>query len=120
MLNEGSIPDTYWNEAIHTIVYTLNQVQLRVNSRMTPYELWYNWKPSVNHFRVFGTKSFIKRDAHGLGSFDSRSDEGIFLAYSTKRKAYKCYNKNLRKKVDIINMRIDEDLHKKNLHQTLY
>lgn len=79
---------------------------------MTPYELWYDRKPSLKYFRVFGSKCFIKRDVDGFGSFDSQSDEGIFLGYSTNSKAYKCYNKRLRKMVDSINVRIDEDLHK--------
>lgn len=80
---------------------------------MTPYELWYDRKLSLKHFRVFGSKCFIKRYVDGLGSFDSRSDEGIFLGYLTNSEAYKCYNKKLRKMVDNINVRIDEDLHKK-------
>lgn len=63
---------------------------------MTPYELWYDQKPSVKYFKVFGSKCFIKKDMDGLGSFDSRSDEGIFPGYSSNNKAYKCYNKRLR------------------------
>jgi hypothetical protein len=43
-----------------------------------------------------------------LGKFDSRVDEGIFLGYSTRSKAYKCYNKRLHKVVECIDVRIDE------------
>lgn len=33
MLNEASLPDTYWKKVIHTIAYTLNRVQLRTNNK---------------------------------------------------------------------------------------
>ncbi|GLJ46796.1 hypothetical protein SUGI_0986920 [Cryptomeria japonica] len=112
MLNEANIPDTYWKEVIHIVVYTLNWVHLRVNSKMNLYELWYDRKPSLKYFRVFGSKCFIKRYADGLGSFQPWSDEGIFLGYSTNSKAYKFYNNRLRKMVESINVRIDEDLYK--------
>lgn len=102
MLNEASLSDTYWKEVVHIATYTLNQVQLRTNSKMTPYELWYDWKPSVKHFKVFGIKFFIKKDLDGIGSFDSRSGEGIFLGYSSNIKAYKCYNKRLRRVIESV------------------
>lgn len=79
---------------------------------MTPYELWYDRKPSVKYFKVFGSKCFIKRDMDGLGSFDSRSDEGFFLGYSFNNNAYKCYNKRLRRVIESVHVRFDEDMHK--------
>lgn len=88
MLNEANLPNVYWKEAVHTKVYTLNRVQLRVKNKMTPYELWNDRKPSVKYFKVFGSKCFIKRDEDRLGSFESRCDEGISLGYSTHSKAY--------------------------------
>lgn len=89
MLDEANIPDIYWKEAVHTAIYTLNWVQLRVNSRMTPYELGNESKPSLKHFSVCGSKCFIKKYVNGLGSFDSRSEEGIFLGYSANNTTYK-------------------------------
>lgn len=78
---------------------------------MTPYELWYDRKPSVKNFKVFGSKCFIKRDEDGLGKFESRCCEGIFLGYSTHNKTYKCFNKRLKKVVESVHVKID-DLHK--------
>jgi hypothetical protein len=62
----------------------------------------------VKHFRVFGSKCYIKRDEDNLGKFDSRSDEGIFLGYSPNKKAYKCYNLRLHKIVESANVKIDD------------
>ena len=85
MLNEAKIPDCYWREVVYTIVYVQNRGQLRVNSDNTPYELWFGRPASVKHFRVFESKCYIKREDDNLGKFDSRTDEGIFLGYSSKK-----------------------------------
>jgi hypothetical protein len=70
--------------------------------------LWFGRPTSVKHFRVFGSKCYIKRDEDNLGKFDSISNEGIFLGYSSKKKAYKCYNIRLHKIVESANVKIDD------------
>jgi hypothetical protein len=57
-----------------------------------PYELWKGIPTSVKHFRIFGSKCYIKRYDEDLGKFESRTDERIFLGYSSKIKFYICYN----------------------------
>ena len=42
------------------------------------------------------------------GNFDTKSDEGIFLGYSPRRKAYKCLNVNTNKVVESTNVNFDE------------
>lgn len=110
MLNESNLLDVYWKELVHTVVYTLNRAQLRVHNKRKPYELWYGKKPSVKYFKVFGSKCFIKKYDDGLGIFDARCDNGIFLGYSTHSKAYKCFKKCLKRIVECVHVIIDEDL----------
>ena len=64
----------------------------KCNCNKTPYELWKGNPANVKYFRIFGSKCYIKREDQNLGKFESRVDEGIFVGYSRKRKAYKCYN----------------------------
>ena len=46
------------------------------------------------HLRVFGCKYYVHNNGkEPLGKFDSRSDEAIFLRYSSHSKAYKVFNK---------------------------
>ena len=63
--------------------------------------------PSVKYFRIFGSKCYILKDNRN-GKFDAKSDEGIFLGYSIKSKAYKCLNSNTNKIVESVNVKIDE------------
>ncbi|XP_070046348.1 uncharacterized protein [Nicotiana tomentosiformis] len=56
----------------------------------TPYELLKGRKPNISHLRAFGCKCFVHNNGKdSLGKFDSRSDGGVFLGYSSHSKAYK-------------------------------
>ena len=43
-----------------------------------------------------------------MGKFESRSDERIFLGYSSTSKAYRVYNKRTTKVMEAVNVVIDE------------
>jgi len=60
----------------------------------TPYELFKERKPNIVHLRIFGCICYVHNNGKdALGKFDPRSDEAIFLAYSSHSKAYKVFNK---------------------------
>jgi len=77
-MKERNTGHTFWVEVIHTTVHILNKSHLRPNSDNTPYELWFGRQASIKHFKVFGSKCFIKNNDEHLGKFDNRDDEGIF------------------------------------------
>ena len=81
---------------------------LRNNTDKTPYELWKGIPTNVKHFKIFGSKSYIKREDGKMGKFDSRVDKGVLVGYSSTRKVYKCYNLVLNKVLESINVTIDE------------
>ena len=109
-MNEKNIAKTYWVEEIHTTSHILNKAHLRPNNDKTPYELWFIISASIKHFKVFGSKCYIKNNDEQLGKYDGRADEGIFLGYATNSKWYRCYNKRLHKLVDCIDIKIDEGI----------
>lgn len=109
MLDARNILNTFWVEVVHTLVHILKKAHFRPNNDKTPYERWHGKPTKINHFKVFGSKCYIKNNDDNLGKFDARDDEGIFLGYSTKSKGYKCYNKILWKivsNIDVEGMRI--------------
>jgi hypothetical protein len=108
ILNEAKLPDKFSRDVIYTIVHILNRHQLTPNHDKTPYELWFRRPGSIKHFRTFGSKCYIKNDEDNLGKFDPRSDEGIFLGYSSNKKEYRCYNLRLLKIVESANVKIDD------------
>ena len=60
-------------------------------------------------FKFFGCKCYILKDYRN-GNFDAKSNEGIFLRYSTRSKAYKCLNTNTSKIVESENIKFDEHI----------
>jgi transposase InsO family protein len=87
MLMDSKLTDIFWTQAMHTIVHIQNRVMLRNNTDKTPYELWKGKPTNVNHFRVFGSKCYIKREYGRMGKFDSRVEKGVLVGYSRTRKA---------------------------------
>jgi hypothetical protein len=70
--------------------------------------LWFGRPTSIKHFKVFGRKCYIKIDDDNQGKIYSRPDEVIFIGYSSKKKAYKCYNLRLHKIVESENVNVDD------------
>jgi hypothetical protein len=108
MLMDSKLTDIFWTQTLHTIVYIQNKLMPINNTEKTPYELWKGRPANVKHFRVFGSKCYIKREDGGIGKFESCVDKGVLVGYSSTRKAYKWYNLGLNKVVEIINVTIDE------------
>ena len=53
MISNYDLPLSLWSESLKTVVYILNRVPFMVVSK-TPFELWYGWKPSLNHLHIWG------------------------------------------------------------------
>ncbi|GKE24564.1 retrovirus-related pol polyprotein from transposon TNT 1-94, partial [Tanacetum coccineum] len=76
--------------------------------RKTPYELLRGRKPTLDYFRVFGSKCFILNTKDYLTKFDPKSYEGVFLGYSQNSKAYIILNKHTRKVEESRNVTFDK------------
>ncbi|XP_070008194.1 uncharacterized protein [Nicotiana sylvestris] len=81
----------------------------RPHVEKTLYELLKGRKSNISHLRAFGSKCFVHNNGNdSLGKFDPRSDEGVFLGYSSHRKAYKMYNKRTLCGEESVHMVFDE------------
>ncbi|GJX89511.1 retrovirus-related pol polyprotein from transposon TNT 1-94 [Tanacetum coccineum] len=108
MLNEQSLPQKFWCNAVDTSTYILNRILIRAILGKTPYELLRGRKPTLDHFRVFGSKCFILNTKDYLTKFDPKSYEGVFLGYSQNSKAYIILNKHTKKIEESLNVTFDE------------
>ncbi|GJS19282.1 retrovirus-related pol polyprotein from transposon TNT 1-94 [Tanacetum coccineum] len=108
MLNEQSIPQKFWCNAVDTSTYILNRILIRPILGKTPYEIFRGRKPSLEYFKVFGSKCFILNTKDYLTKFDPKSYEGVFLGYSQNSKAYVVLNKHSMKVEESLNVTFDE------------
>nr|GEX28544.1 retrovirus-related Pol polyprotein from transposon TNT 1-94 [Tanacetum cinerariifolium] len=63
----------------------------------TPYKLFKGRSSALSFMRPFGCHVTILNTLDQLGKFDGKSDEGIFVGYSTISKAFRVYNTRTRK-----------------------
>ncbi|GJZ49870.1 retrovirus-related pol polyprotein from transposon TNT 1-94, partial [Tanacetum coccineum] len=111
MLNEQSLPQKFWCNAVDTSTYILNRILIRAILGKTPYELLRGRKPTLDYFRVFGSKCFILNTKDYLTKFDPKSYEGVFLGYSQNSKAYIIFNKHTMKIKESLNVTFNETPH---------
>jgi hypothetical protein len=109
MIHSKNLAQHFWGEAVNTACHIINRVYLRPETNKTPYEIWRGKKPTIKYFRIFGSKCYILRDRENLGKFDPKSDEGIFLGYSTNSRAYRVFNKRTETVMESINVVIDDE-----------
>nr|GEY30535.1 zf-CCHC domain-containing protein/UBN2 domain-containing protein [Tanacetum cinerariifolium] len=88
--------------------YILNSILIRPFLGKTPYELFKGKKPSLEYFKVFGSKCFILNPKDYRTKFDPKSTVGIFLGYLPNSKAYIVLNKETMKIEESFNVKLDK------------
>jgi hypothetical protein len=109
MIHSENLAQHFWGEAVNTACHIINRVYLRPETNKTPCEIWRGKKPTVKYFRTFGSRCYILRDRENLEKFDPKSDEGIFLGYSTNSRGYRVFNKRTETVMESINVIIDDE-----------
>jgi hypothetical protein len=61
----------------------------------------------VKYFHVFGSKCYILADRDYRRKMDPKSDEGIFMGYSTNSRAYRVFNNRTQVVMESINVVVD-------------
>ena len=107
MLHAKHLPYRFWVEAMNTTCYIQNRVTPRTRTTTTLYELRKGRKPTVKYFHVFGSMCYILSDRDYRRKMDPKSDEGIFLGYSTNSRAYRVFNSKTETMMESINVLID-------------
>ncbi|MCO5557209.1 hypothetical protein L7F22_010769 [Adiantum nelumboides] len=92
MLKAKSLPHKLWMEAVACAAHVLNRCPTRALKTITPYESWYDRKPSVSYLRVFGCLAYAHILQQLRGKLDDKAVKCIFVGYSSGSKGYRLYN----------------------------
>ena len=92
MLHSQDLEFMFWADACRTSVYILNRSPTKSLEGITPYEAWYERKPSVEHFRVFGCLAYAHIPDEKRRKLDPKRKACIFMGYCKNSKAYRLYN----------------------------
>lgn len=107
MLKTKDLADEFWAEAVATAIYVLNLSPTKAVWNMTPYEAWYESKPSVNHLRIFGCICYALIPS-GRHKLDQKTKKYILVGYCTKSKAYRLFDPENKKIVISRDVQFDE------------
>ena len=78
-----------WAEAFMCASYIIERTVTAKNKTKTPYEIWYNRKPNVKNFHVFGSDVYyLKHEKDREYKFDETSLKGIFVGYDQQNEYY--------------------------------
>nr|GEU28736.1 retrovirus-related Pol polyprotein from transposon TNT 1-94 [Tanacetum cinerariifolium] len=96
------------DEKVKDETYLVAHASNKGHLRKKPYELLRDRKPTLDYFRVFGSKCFILNTRYYLTKFNPKSYEGVFLDYSQNSKAYIIINKHTHKVEELLNVTFSE------------
>ncbi|GAU43786.1 hypothetical protein TSUD_378110 [Trifolium subterraneum] len=91
MVKQKGLPHRFWGEAVSTAVYILNRSPTKKLIDKVPEEVWSKCKPSVTHFKVFGSLSYKHVPDARRKKLDDKSEPMVFVGYH-RIGAYRLYN----------------------------
>lgn len=98
MLSHAGLPNSYWAEAVATAAYIRNRISTSAyKEQETPYERWYERKPSVHHMKVFGCMAYAHVPDEERRKLDKKAERFRFVGYSTRCKGYRLLNEATKK-----------------------
>ena len=92
MLAESGLPQTFWGEAVLSLVHVLNRSFTSACPDATPYELWYGRKPDVSHLRVWGCTAYVHVQKDKRQGLSPHMEKCVFIGYPEGYKGWKFYN----------------------------
>nr|GEW36637.1 retrovirus-related Pol polyprotein from transposon TNT 1-94 [Tanacetum cinerariifolium] len=108
MLIYTQAPLFLWAEAMETACFTQNRSFIRLRHGKTPYELLHSKLPDLSFFHVFGALCYPTNDSENLGKLQPKADIEIFIGYAPSKKAFRIYNRRIRRIVETIHVDFDE------------
>ena len=86
-----NLPKALWAEGMACGAYVINWVPLSSPINMkSPYELMFEEKPSVKHFKVFGFICYVHMLDAKRTKLDARAQKCVFIGYDKRKKGWKC------------------------------
>nr|KYP75335.1 Retrovirus-related Pol polyprotein from transposon TNT 1-94 [Cajanus cajan] len=90
MLAQAHLPMQFWDHAFLTSVYLINRLPSSSIQHDVPFRKLFHQLPDYNFLRIFGCSCFPHLRPYNKNKLQLRSQECVFLGYSTSHKGYKC------------------------------
>ena len=84
-------PAFLWDEFFATAAYLTNLTASSANNGRTPYQLWFDRKPSLSHLREIGCRAFSLQQPSPSKIY-ARSSPYVLIGYAPHSKAYRLWD----------------------------
>ena len=108
LLFENNMPKKFWAEVVNTSNYIQNRSFTKSLEKKTPFELWYEFQPSLDNLRIFGSVCYMLVPSEKRGKLDKRGEVGVLMGYSEVTKGYRIFNMETQKLLISRDVVIDE------------
>ncbi|GBM39614.1 Retrovirus-related Pol polyprotein from transposon TNT 1-94 [Araneus ventricosus] len=121
MLQDSGLKPQFWAEALLAFVHVKNRRVHKLTGNKTPIEIWTSYRPSVRHFRIFGSLAQVYIPSIRCNKLQPKADVGIRIGYGIKTRGYRVWVPTQRRVIETTHVSINE--HKngvKHLYGTLH
>ena len=100
LLRQANMPPSFWTKAIKAACEIRNRLpHSSLPNGTSPHEAFFNEKPSIDHFRVFGSVAYIhipEERRPPQSAWNDRATKGVIVGYPSSS-LYECYDLQRRK-----------------------
>uniref|UniRef100_H3G5D3 Retroviral polymerase SH3-like domain-containing protein n=1 Tax=Phytophthora ramorum TaxID=164328 RepID=H3G5D3_PHYRM len=89
LLLDGNLPKPLWAECVRHVTTLINMTPSSKTNGKTPYELWYNRKPSMEFLKVFGCSAYVHITEQYRDKLDARARLCMYLGLPDHKKGYR-------------------------------
>ena len=97
LLSQSNLPESFWGEALNTVVHVLNLTPCVPLGFEVPDKIWSGKEVSYDHLRVFGCKAFVHIPKDERSKLDVKTRQCVFIGYGLDEFGYRFYDPILKK-----------------------
>ncbi|GAA0168608.1 hypothetical protein LIER_23284 [Lithospermum erythrorhizon] len=97
LLFQSQMPNIFWVEALHYVVYLINKLPSASLNNATPYYLLFKQQPDYSMIKTFGCLCCPHLTKQTNFKYSPRTLPCIFLGVSPIHKGYRCYNPEVKR-----------------------
>jgi transposase InsO family protein len=118
MLHDAHLPPTFWGEAAMGFVQVHNCSPTSALPHHTPFQSWHGHKPSVSHFRAFGSTAYVHVPKAKRRHLESHTTKCVMIGYAAGTKAWRLWDPAARRVIISKDVIFDESPHQPLTHGT--